>query len=366
MDKIIKVIKLIILAVASISLCSIIVDYGKGFYNEYMEEYKGTESTEGEDVIVTIPEGASAKEIAKILKDAGLIKYESAFTRRLQDSEYRGKLKSGTFTLNTGMNTLEMMAALSPTIDYELPIGTLVIPEGFTIEMIAARCESQGICTEQEFLNAVQSVTTSDFPYLADVPDGANVKYKLQGYLFPATYDIYSDTTAESLVEWMLITFQFYYTEELQAQADAMGYNSYDVITMASIVEREARVDEERPIIAGVINNRLAIDMQLQMCPTVLYPLTDGMYDQNQVLYEDLELESPYNTYKYSGLPAGPICNPGLACIKAVLYPEQHSYYYYHVGDEEAGTHIFTETYEEHIDTQIIGGPNGVQAPEEE
>ena len=129
---------------------------------------------------------------------------------------------------------------------------------------------------------------------------------------------------------------------------------------MASIVEREAKVAEERATIAGVINNRLDIDMPLQMCPTVLYPLTDGMYDQSQVIYEDLEIESPYNTYKYSGLPEGPICNPGLACIEAVLYPEEHTYYYYHVGDEEAGTHIFTETYQEHVDTQIIGGPNGI------
>ena len=93
---------------------------------------------------------------------------------------------------------------------------------------------------------------------------------------------------------------------------------------------------------------------------------TDGMYDQSQVLYEDLELDSPYNTYKNTGLPVGPICNPGIACIDAVLYPAEHNYMYYHVGDEEAGTHIFTETYEEHIDTQIIGGPNGVEEGNEE
>lgn len=361
MNRIISLIKLIILAVASVSLCMVIFDYGKGYYDDYMREYKGTYSFEGEDVEVTIPEGASAKQIASILKDEGLIKYEGAFVKRLQDSEYSGRLKSGTFTLNTGMNTLQMMEAMCPEVEYELPIATLVIPEGFTVEMIAARCEEQGICSESEFLNAVQSVTTSDFIYLADVPAGADVEYKLQGYLFPATYDIYESTTAESLVEWMLDTFEYHYSGELEARATELGYNSYDVITRASIVEREAKVDEERATIAGVINNRLAIDMPLQMCPTVLYPLTDGMYDQNQVLYEDLEIESPYNTYKYSGLPEGPICNPGVACIEAVLYPEQHSYYFYHVGDEEAGTHIFTETYEEHVDTQIIGGPNGVQ-----
>jgi len=364
---VIRFIKGIILAVATVALFMVIYNYGKGYYDIYMEEYKGTYSYEGEDVQVVIPEGASANQIAGILKDAGLIKYKSAFTRRLQNSdEYRGKLHSGTYTLNTGMSTLDMMAAMSPNIDVDMPIATLVIPEGFTIEMIAARCEEQGICTEQDFLNAINSVTTNDFPYLADVPAGADVKYKLQGYIFPATYDIYENTTPQSLVDWMLETFDNYYTEDMQARAAELGYTSYDVVTRASIVEREAKVAEERAIIAGVINNRLASGMQLQMCPTVLYPLTEGLYDQNQVYYEDLELDSPYNTYLYSGLPVGPICNPGLACIEAVLYPEGHGYYYYHVDNEEAGTHIFTETYEEHVDTQIIGGPNGVSDETEE
>jgi UPF0755 protein len=158
----------------------------------------------------------------------------------------------------------------------------------------------------------------------------------------------------------MLQTFDNYYTEDLQERAAELGYTSFEVVTRASIVEREAKLEDERSIIAGVINNRLAAGMMLQMCPTVLYPLTDGMYDVGRVLYEDLELDSPYNTYMYEGLPAGPICNPGIACINAVLYPTESNYLYYHVADTETGAHIFTETYQEHIDTQIIGGPNGI------
>lgn len=365
-NNIARFVKTIILIVAVISLGSIVKDYVKGFYDEYKYEVEGTETREGVDVVVTIPEGASAEEIANILKDKGLIKYPKAFIKRLQDSEYRGRLSSGTYTLNTGMNTLDMMAAMCPTYQEILPIDQLVVPEGFTIEMIAERCEEQGICSADEFLREVSSVTTADFPYMQDIPAGIPVKYKLQGYIFPATYDIYEDTTAKSLVEWMLETFDNYYTEDMQARAEELGYSSFDVVTRASIVEREAKVATERAIIAGVINNRLRSGMNLEMCPTVLYPLTNGMYDQSQVLYEDLSIDSEYNTYLNSGLPVGPICNPGLDCINAVLYPEEHSYYFYHVDDEEAGTHIFTETYEEHIDTQIIGGPNGVPVEGEE
>lgn len=356
----VRIVKGIILVVAILALANLTYKHLRTYYDDYMYEYKGTESREGVDVTVEIPEGASVKKIAEILKENGLINYPRAFTKRLQDSEYRGKLHGGTYTLNTGMTTLEMMAAMSPSYEENAPIDYLVVPEGFTVEMIAARCEEQGICSATEFLNACKSVTRSDFPYLEDIPAGANVKYKVQGFLFPATYDIYESTTAESLVAWMLQTFENYYTQDLQDRAAELGYSAFEVVTRASIVEREAKVDEERPIIAGVINNRLKADMPLQMCPTVLYPLTNGMYDKSQILYEDLELDSPYNTYKNAGLPVGPICNPGIACINAVLYPQEHNYLYYHVGDEEAGTHIFTEDYEEHIDTQIIGGPNGV------
>ena len=124
------------------------------------------------------------------------------------------------------------------------------------------------------------------------------------------------------------------------------------IVMSTTYGEREAKLDEERPIIAGVINNRLEQGMMLQMCPTVLYPITAGLYDKLEVTYEDLEVESPYNTYKNTGLPVGPICNPGAVSMNAVLYPEEHNYLYYHVDDEEIGNHIFTETYEEHVGTQ--------------
>ena len=351
----VKLAKFIVGALAVFGLAMIVIVYIKDYKNDYNEELTSTYMTLGEDVEVTIPKDSSVKEIAAILHDAGLIRHERAFVERLQKSEYAGRLKAGTYTLNTGMNTLKMMETMSKEDDSNKVLQTLVIPEGFTVDQIAARCEEQKICTRSEFINAVKSVTSNDFEYLEDVPSGANVRYKLEGYLFPATYNIYKDTTAVDLVDMMLVAFKQNYTSEMNSQATARGLNSYQVITMASMIEREAKIPEERPKIAGVINNRMSKDMLLQIDPTILYPLTEGMYDKGALTYEDLEYKSPYNTYLHKGLPPGPICNPGVACINAVLAPEEHGYYFYHIVNEDTGEHVFTETFEEHENTMIGG-----------
>lgn len=340
---------LIILA-AVLVLVGVAVGYGVSVYRGYMKDYAGTGSAAGEDVVVDIPQGSSVKKIAAILHEQGLINYERAFVNRVKESEYRGKLKYGTYTLNTGMNTMQMIEIMGAAETGSTALQTLTVPEGFSVEQIAARVNEQGICTAEEFLNAVSSAQYQ-YSFLDAIPADANVNYRLQGFLFPATYNIYEDTTAESLVEAMLSKFAEVYTP-LEVMAAESSYTTYELITMASIVEREAKLSEERPTIAGVIYNRLNINMALQMCPTVLYPLTSGMYDVSQVTYADLEIDSPYNTYKNQGLPPGPICNPGESSIRAVLSPESHSYLYYHVDDEAAGSHIFSESYEEHIQTQ--------------
>lgn len=341
---------LIVISVVLVVILASLI-YGYSQYKIYQEEYQGTESTQGEDVVVVIPEGATTKKIAQILKDNGLIQYPGAFVKRVKESEYRGVLQPGEFTLNTGMSTWEMIEILGYVAPTRTVMTTLTIPEGFSVEQIAARVEAQGLFTEDEFLEAVQE-DSYDYEFLNSIPEGVAVNYRLQGFLFPATYDIYEDTTAHDLVDMMLQKFDQVYSGEMRVQAETLNYSAYDVVNRAAIVEREAKLDEERPIIAGVINNRLEQGMMLQMCPTVLYPITNGIYDKNEVTYDDLEVESLYNTYKYTGLPVGPICNPGETSLLAVLYPEEHNYLYYHVDNEEIGSHIFTETYEEHVNTQ--------------
>lgn len=357
----IKAVKLMIIIAAAFLLFVVVNDYIEDYKGEYETELTSMESNPGEEVVVEIPKNSSAKEVAKILKKNGLIKFEKAFVKRLQGSEYRGRLQSGTFTLKKGMNTLEMMEIMSKEDDNSKAVKQLVIPEGYTVDMIGAKCEEEGICTKREFINAVKSVTSNDFEYLLDVPSGADVRYKLEGYLFPATYDITKNTKAKDVVSMMLNAFEAYYTDEMNSLAVQRGLNSFQVLTMASMIEREAKIDSERPIIASVLNNRIASDMLLQIDSTVLYPQSEGMYDIGDPTLEDLALKSPYNTYMYSGLPAGPICNPGLSCINAVLNPEETNYLYYHVIDKEKGEHVFTETYDEHTATmkgedEMIGG----------
>ena len=282
---------LIVISIVLVIVLAILI-YGYSQYKIYQEEYQGTESTQGEDVEVVIPEGAATKQIAQILKDNGLIQFPAAFVKRVKESEYRGVLQPGTFTLNTGMSTWEMIEILGQVEPTRTVKATVTIPEGFSIEQIAARMASEGICTQDEFLEAVQD-DNYDYAFLDSIPDGITVNYRLQGFLFPATYDVYEDTTPHALV-----------------------------------------------------------NMMLQMCPTVLYPITNGIYDKSEVTYDDLEIDSPYNTYKYTGLPVGPICNPGEVSMQAVLNPAEHNYLYYHVDNEETGSHIFTETYEQHLETQ--------------
>lgn len=341
------------LILAAIILVVVIVCaiYGTKVYKGYMKDYKGTETVAGEDVVVEIPQGASAKKIAAILKEKGLIEYESAFVKRVKESQYRGQLRYGTYTLNTGMNTLEMIEIMSKSEDV-VDTVKVTIPEGYSVEMIATLLEEQKICSRDEFLNALNVSDYSDFDFVSGIPNDTNIKYKLQGFLFPATYDIPVGATPHDIISMMLTKYNTVFGEQYSARAAELGYTEYQIITMASIVEREAQLESERPIIAGVLYNRLNINMKLQMCPTVLYPLTDGMYDKNEVTYADLEIVSPYNTYQNEGLPIGPICNPGDACINAVLYPQESTYLYYHTNDAGDGGHIFSETYEEHLETK--------------
>ncbi len=308
-----------------------------------MSEYNRTTSGK-ETVKVTIPQGASEKEIATILKENGVIDYEITFRLKMTNSPYRGRLNYGEFDLKKKMSLNELIKALAkPSIAEGIKI---TIPEGYSAEMIAQRCDELGIVSSEDFLKELKEGNFDSHAFIKDIPDREGVKYKLQGYLFPSTYIFEKNANAHDVIDTMICEFE----KQLGTVGKIPENMTVDeIVIRASLIEREAKLDSERVTISGVIQNRLDADMILQIDAAVVYAITDGRYDVTQVLYSDLEIDSPYNLYKHKGLPVGAICNPGIKSIRAAIIPEEHDYLYYHTDTvKNDGSHIFSETFAEH------------------
>lgn len=307
-------------------------------------EYTRTTSSD-KNVIVQIPKGASEKKIAQVLKDNGVIDYQITFRLKMKNSPHRGKLNYGKYTLKKDMCLDDIIEALSKPSELAKGIR-LTIPEGFSAEMIARRCEALGICMADEFLNELKN-GKFNYDFIDDIPERDGVKYKLEGYLFPSTYNFSAQADASKVINTLLGEFEVQYNKVKDMLPE--GMDMAEAINRAALIEREAKLDSERTAISGVIDNRLGIDMILQIDASVVYVISDGLYDVDRVLYKDLEVDSPYNTYKYKGLPVGPICNPGIESIRAAMNPARHKYLYYHTDTEKNdGSHIFSETFAQH------------------
>ena len=204
-------------------------------------------------------------------------------------------------------------------------VVTVMIPEGYSIDMIAKQYKND---------------------FIKDIDPKKGTKYKLEGYLYPDTYKIYKSSKPEDLIQKMLDNFDKKYSA--LAKSYKGKHSMAEIMTIASMIEREASNMSERPMIAGVIENRLAAKMRLQIDPTVLYTTTNGLYNAKKVYYKDLKVKTVYNTYVMKGLPAGPICNPSDTAIKAAMHPKKHDYLYYRTDGSKKGTHIFTKTFDEH------------------
>ena len=290
---------------------------------------------------ITIEQGSSTMKIAQILKDNDVISSKYAFYLMANISSYRGQLKYGTFEFDPDESYFEIIKKIATEGEKRKTIS-ITVPEGYSVEKIIKKLSESGFGTVEEIKSALND--NYDFGYLKqlDVPD--KCFYKLEGFLFPSTYEFYEDATPHEIFETML--------NEFEKQYDSLGvsYNDlFTTITKASMIEREARIDSERAKIAGVFENRLKQNMPLQIDATVIYAISKGTYNIERVLYKDLEVDSLYNTYKFNGLPIGPISNPGIKSIQAALNPEKHNYLYYRTDDKKNdGSHIFTETFQEH------------------
>ena len=290
---------------------------------------------------VSIEQGTSTLEIASILKENDVISSKVIFLVRANLSGYRGQLKYGTFEFTPDDDYGDVIKKLA-TQGKKRKTVTLTVPEGYSVEKIIQKLCELGFGTEAQIKSALNDEYDIEFLKKISVPN--NCYYKLEGFLFPSTYEFYDDATPHEIFETMLLEFEKQYNS-LNVSYD----NIYSHITKASMIEREAKISSERAKIAGVIENRLKKDMLLQIDATVIYAMSKGKYDIDRVFYSDLETDSKYNTYKYKGLPLGPISNPGLDSIKAALNPDRHNYLYYRTDDEKIdGSHIFTETFDEH------------------
>lgn len=242
----------------------------------------------------------------------------------------------GSHTLEKGMSVKDIAKTLKDTNNANAI--TITIPEGFNIEDIATRVEEKGICTKDEFLSAVKS-----YPLPSYVKDNPDKRYNLEGFLFPDTYNFEIGVEPEYIIETMIKRFEEVWNEITEG-LDIKEDDIEKIINVASIIEKEARVDEDRPLIASVIYNRLEQDMPLQIDATVIY--AHGYYIEN-VRNRHLAIESKYNTYLHKGLPVGPICNPGAPSIKAALNPANTNYLFYLLASDDE--HYFTDNYDDFL-----------------
>lgn len=297
---------------------------------------------------VTIPPGSSAADIGAELQQLGLVRSSLVFRYAADQAGVGSDLAAGDYELSKSMSTTEIVQVLAKG---EVKRGLVAtIPEGWRSEQIADRLQATGFATRDDFLNAV--ATPQSVPSVEVLPQPAVPR--LEGYLFPETYQVPQEVSGSQAAEMMVKMFTQRVGDEVRTPSSSR-LNPQQVITLASIVEREAKVASERPMIASVYLNRLAHDMPLEADPTVQYAVAtrDGAaasaYDYWRPLTaDDLSVDSPYNTYTHSGLPPGPICNPGEASIQAVLQPAQTDYLYFVATTDGSGTHLFARTLDEH------------------
>lgn len=308
------------------------------------DEINSPASDDATEVDFTIEPGESALAVAQKLESEGLVSDANLFRQFLRYNKLDSSLEAGDYRLRANMNMMEIGQALQKAIVKEVVI---TIPEGWRAEEIADMLTEKGVMDGDAFLQTVKEGTAVENNILFDRPSGKSY----EGYLFPDTYRLAENSTPEDLIQRMLNNLASKLPANAIELAASKGLKIYDVLTVASIVEREAVFDDERPIIASVYLNRLQQGMYLQADPTVQYAMgyqpDSGQWWKTPVTLEEYsQVESSYNTYLNPGLPPGPIANPGINSIVAVLQPADTNYLFFVAYDE--GRHVFAETYEEH------------------
>lgn len=285
---------------------------------------------------VIVDEDQTGAEIGEMLYEKGLIRSELAFRIALRANNVMDKLQRGYYQIPDNISMHELILLLQQG---HLKTVRVTVPEGYTLQEIAALLEKNQLVKSQEFLAVAKDYVPYQYMY-----GPRRAEYRVEGFLFPSTYDIPVNSTPKEILDLMAKEMNDQLTSDVRKAIMKDHMTIYEFITLSSLVEREALFDEDRPTIAAIFKHRLAVGMPLQSDASISYILG---YPKEHITLEDTKLESPYNTYIHKGFPPGPIANPGKKSMEAVLYAPPTEYLYF-VADKEGHNH-FSKTYEEHL-----------------
>jgi UPF0755 protein len=328
-----------------VAVLALVIGAGVGYARAYFSD-----GEVGTTVTVVVKEGSSLRDIAAALEEQGVVKHARAFEIRADADGYATRFMPGTYTLHVNEPYATLVGELLKGT--RVPTVKVSIPEGSTLRQAADIVSGEvAAISEKQYIRLARD----------DPPPFQLEGYKkgttLEGMLFPATYDVLpKKASAGGFVKTQLETFDAYFAKVDMTRARAANLTEYDVVIIASMIDREALVAAERPVVAAVIWNRLRKDMLLQIDATIQYALGKT---KPLLTYDDLEIDSPYNTYKHAGLPPTPISNPGLAALKAAAEPTSDKYLYYVARNDGTGRHYFSTTYEQFLVDKAKAEANG-------
>ena len=325
-----RVVKLIVLLLMLVAALAAFVAYRA--YQTALTPYK---SYVTEEVFFTVESGATGSRIGRALEDEGIIEDERLFVASLRLRGETGNLQAGEYRFAEPLSTLDVVERL---VEGDIYTFAVTVPEGLTVSETAEHLAAKGLGEAAALEEVFQDVTL-----IADIDRDAT---DLEGYLFPTTYQFTRNPSPREVARTMVAQFAEIFDGDKRSKSEALGLTPREVVTLASVIEKETGAAEERPLISSVVWNRLERGMPLAMDSTIIFALKrEGRYDGN-LRRVDLEMESPYNTYRVAGLPPGPIASPGEASIDAVLEPAETRYLYF--VSKNDGSHHFSTTYREH------------------
>ena len=293
---------------------------------------------------IEIPLNSSTTHIAALLEEEGIIINALVFRIYARYLGFDQELQAGRYTLSAAMGMEEILQELRRGVVYKETVR-FTVPEGFTTEQIGARLAATGLVDAESFQEACNQYQSAEFDFLEEIPP--DVYFRLEGYLFPDTYEVHTGVTAEEIIALMLRRFRTVCDDAYISKASQLGLTLHEAITLASLVEKEGQVGAEMPLISAVFHNRLQNDRMtlLQSCATVQYALGET---KPYLTNADLEVDSIYNTYMHPYLPPGPIGAPGQKALEAAVEPASVEYLYFVSKEDGSGAHYFSSTLQEH------------------